>query len=362
MKRIVFSLCALLCTYTFLFAYNPPIGGESANTFFSPDLLGGQTSATGGPFGDGNPAELATNPALSAYEQRVIFDLSYAAVIGFNKSTAGDFGWKGHLANIDFLYPARWGVIAADVHFFNSSFASLQWGTAASMRLSYSKDLTDKLALGIGLYGIVGTGWGVGADIGVLYRFGDLGFAKDSKVGASITGMGKPYNAGRGGIKGMANTSGFTGMFTPRVGFATTFISVKNFKLGMAFDLSFPTFQNVVFDAGLHMKFADMVTFKTGWNFNLVETLNHRQTYIPSFGLACTIKIKSKDANEMNAWEQSDITPQVAVKPLYNNIWVIGAGVNAKVGKTDTAAPVISISYPETKYISPNNDGVQDVL
>ena len=362
MKRIVFSLCALLCTYTFLFAYNPPIGGESANTFFSPDLLGGQTSATGGPFGDGNPAELATNPALSAYEQRVIFDLSYAAVIGFNKSTAGDFGWKGHLANIDFLYPARWGVIAADVHFFNSSFASLQWGTAASMRLSYSKDLTDKLALGIGLYGIVGTGWGVGADIGVLYRFGDLGFAKDSKVGASITGMGKPYNAGRGGIKGMANTSGFTGMFTPRVGFATTFISVKNFKLGMAFDLSFPTFQNLVFDAGLHMKFADMVTFKTGWNFNLVETLNHRQTYIPSFALACSIKIKSKNANEANAWEQSDITPQVAVKPFYNNIWAIGAGVNVKVGKNDTAAPVISVNYPETKYISPNSDGVQDVL
>ena len=362
MKRIVFTLCALFSAYTFLFAYNPPIGGESANTFFSPDLLGGQASATGGPFGDGNPAELATNPALSAYEQRIIFDLSYAAVIGFNKNTPNDFGWKGHLANIDFLYPARWGVISADVHFLNSSFESLPWGTAGSIRLAYSKDLTDNLALGVGLYGIFGTGWGVGADIGVLYRFGDLGFAKDSKIGASITGMGKPYNANRGGVRGMTNTSGFTGMFTPRVGFATTFISVKNFKLGMAFDLSFPTFQNLVFDAGLHMKFADMVTFKTGWNFNLVETLNHRQTYIPSFALACSIKIKSKNANEANAWEQSDITPQVAVKPFYNNIWAIGAGVNVKVGKNDTAAPVISVNYPETKYISPNSDGVQDVL
>ena len=70
-----------MSAYTFLFAYNPPVGGESANTFFSPDLLGGQASATGGPFGDGNPAELATNPALSAYEQRIIFDLSYAAVV-----------------------------------------------------------------------------------------------------------------------------------------------------------------------------------------------------------------------------------------------------------------------------------------
>ena len=185
MKRIVSMICVvvLMSTYT-VFAYNPPAGGESANTFFSPDLLGGQVSATGGPFGDGNPADLATNPALSAYEQRIIFDLSYAAVIGFTKNTAGDSGVKGHLANIDFLYPARWGVIATDVHFFNSSFASMPWGTAGSLRVSYSKDLTDKLALGIGLYGVVGTGWGLGADIGVLYRFGDLGFAKDSKIGA----------------------------------------------------------------------------------------------------------------------------------------------------------------------------------
>ena len=85
MKRVVFTLCALLGAYTYLFAYNPPAGGESANTFFSPDLLGGQASATGGPFGDGNPSELATNPALSAYEQRTTFDLSYAAIIGFKK-------------------------------------------------------------------------------------------------------------------------------------------------------------------------------------------------------------------------------------------------------------------------------------
>ena len=361
MKRIVCIICALLSVYA-LFAYNPPAAGESANTFFSPDLLGGQASATGGPFADGNPADLASNPALSAYEQRIIFDLSYAAIIGFNKNNTGNSGLKGHLANIDFLYPARWGVIAADVHFFNSSFASLPWGTAGSLRFSYSKDLTENLALGAGLYGIVGTGWGLGADLGVLYRLGDLGFAKDSKVGASITGMGKPYNAGKGGIKGARNTSGFPGMFTPRVGFASTFVSIKNFKLGMDFDLSLPTFQNLVFDTGLHMKFADMVTFKTGWSFNLVETLQHTQTYIPSFGLACSIKLNSKDKSDANPWEQSDITPQFAAKPFYNDIWAIGAGVNVKVGKTDTAAPVISLDYPETRYISPNSDGVQDVL
>lgn len=348
-----------ISTYAVFCAYNPPAGGESAHTFFSPDLLGGQTSTTGGPFTDGNPAEAATNPALSAYEQRIIFDLSYAAIIGFKKNTAGDSGLRGHLANADFLYPARWGVLAAGAHVFHSAFAALPWGTAGSIRLSYAKDLTEKLALGIGLYGIIGTGFGVGADLGMLYRFGDLGFAKDSKVGVSITGLGKPYNAAKGGIKGIDATSGFPGMITPRVGFATTLISAKNFKLGTAFDVSFPTFQNFVFDTGLHMKFADMVTVKAGWSFNLVETLYRRHTYLPSFGLAFSIKLNAKDKS---VWEQSDITPQLAAKPLSDNIWAIGAGVNVKVGKTDTSAPRISIDYPKTKYISPNSDGVQDVL
>lgn len=361
MKRIVFMLCAIFSAYS-LFAYNPPAGGESAQTFFSPDLLGGQASVTGGPFADGNPADLASNPALSAYEQRTIFDLSYAAVIGFKQNTAGDSGWKGHLANADFLYPTRWGVIATDVHFFKSSFASLPWGTAGSLRLSYSKDLTERLALGVGLYGVLGVDWGLGADLGVLYRFGNLGFAKDSRLGIALTGMGKPYNPNRGGVKGLTGTSGFPGMFTPRVGFASTFVAVKNFKLGMAFDLSFPTFQNVVFDTGLHMKFAEIVTFKAGWNFNLVETLYHVQTYIPSFGLACTIRLNSKDENSSNGWEQSEITPQLAAKPLTDSIWAIGAGVNVKVGKKDTSAPTITIDYPETAYISPNSDGVQDTL
>ncbi|MEL3907169.1 MAG: FlgD immunoglobulin-like domain containing protein [Treponema sp.] len=362
MKRTFFILCTCICVHTILFAYNPPAGGESAHTFFSPDLLGGQVSVTGGPFGDTAPAAAAANPAVSAYEQRIIFDLSYALLAGFNKYPLGDKGVKGHLANLDFLYPARWGVIATDVHFFYSAFPSLPWGSAGSLRFSYSKDLTEKLAIGTGLYGIFGSGWGLGADIGILYRFGDLGVAKDSKLGFSLTGMGKPYNPKLSGVKGTQKVSGFPALFTPRVGFATTFVAVKNFKLGMNFDLSLPTFQNLVFDTGLHMMFGEMVTFKTGWNFNLVETLHRRQTYIPSFGLAVAIKINSKDKSESNVWEQSDITPQFGVKPFYNNIWAFGAGVNVRVGRTDTAAPVISVTYPETQYISPNSDGTQDVL
>ncbi|MGP1593634.1 MAG: FlgD immunoglobulin-like domain containing protein [Treponema sp.] len=358
MRRILFFLiCAAISVQSLCAAgypYAPPSGGESANTFFSPEMLGGQSSVTGGPFGDTVPADIAVNPAIPGFEQRIIFDLSYALLAGFGSER----GVKGHLANADFLFPARWGVIATDVHFFNSSFKTLPWGTAGSLRFSYSKDLTEKLSVGTGVYSLFGTGWGIGLDAGVLYRLGDLGGAKDSKLGVALTGIGKPYTASydTGVLKG------FPGMFTPRVGFASTFVAVKNFKLGMNFDLSFPVFMNVVFDTGLHMMFSDMVTLKTGWNFNLVETIQHRQTYIPSFAVACSIKLNSKNKTESNAWEQSDIRPQLAVKPFHNNIWAFGGGVNVRVGRKDTIPPVIDVTYPEKLYISPNNDGIQDVL
>lgn len=358
MKRIVFFLvCAGIAVQSLCAAeypYSPPSGGESANTFFSPEMLGGQSSVTGGPFADTTPADIAVNPAIPGFEQRIIFDLSYAMLAGFGSER----GVKGHLANADFLYPARWGVIATDVHFFNSAFKTLPWGTAGSLRFSYSKDLTEKLSVGTGVYSLFGTGWGIGFDAGALYRLGDLGGAKDSKIGVALTGIGKPYTASYDSKV----LKGFPGMFTPRVGFASTFVSTKNFKLGMNFDLSFPVFMNAVFDTGLHMVFGDMVTFKTGWNFNLVETIQRRQTYIPSFAVACSIKLNSKNKNESNIWEQSDIRPQLAVKPFYNNIWAFGGGVNIRVGRKDTTPPVIDLTYPEAVYISPNNDGTQDVL
>ncbi|MGP1455196.1 MAG: FlgD immunoglobulin-like domain containing protein [Treponema sp.] len=357
MKRSIFVLLCAFQAHVFLFAYNPPAGGESAYTFFSPDVLGGQISVTGGPLDSSVPAATAINPAVSSGEQRIILDCSYALLRGFGIEK----GTKGHISTIGILYPARWGVITTNAHLFHSAFESLPWGAAASFRLAYAKELTDRFSLGIGAYSFFGTGTGLGFDFGGLYKLGNIFFLKDAKIGASFTTIGKPYNANLGGIRDKNDATGFPSLVTPRIGFAATFISAPKFKLGMHTDLSFPTFQNIVFDAGLHMKFFNMLTLKTGWSFNAAEVQHRSQSYIPSFGLAFAINMDG-DNTTTRPWEQRDISLQFAAKPFYRDIWAFGTGIHARIGGKDTEPPSIRLEYPVTQSISPNNDGIQDVL
>jgi flagellar hook assembly protein FlgD len=343
-----------------LFAYNPTVGGDSIGTFLSPDLLGGNTSVTGGAFDASLPGELAVNPAIGAGEQRIIVDASYAALLGLG----GETGF-GHVVNLGLLAPLRWSVVSGSLNFVNSPFASIPLGTAGTLHAAISKDLTDKLYIGAGLTASAGTGWGVSGELGVLYKLGDLGVLKDAKVAGALTGIGRTFVPTTGtGING-GDSSGYASPFTPRAGFAATLLKTDAFKLGASADLSAPSCQNLALDTGLEAVIMDVVTVKSGWNVNLIETVNAKQTYIPSLAVAVNLKLNSAEPDSFlakNGWGQSDITPTLAVKPLYNGITAVGGGVNVHLGVTDTKAPTIAIDYPSPLYISPNNDGTQDEL
>ena len=64
-RRIFLAIPLIACAVLPVAAFNPPPGGDSTNAFFSPDLLGGNASVTGGPFAPALPGELLVNPALS---------------------------------------------------------------------------------------------------------------------------------------------------------------------------------------------------------------------------------------------------------------------------------------------------------
>ena len=359
--KVFFVLCFFMIGSA-VFAYDPLPGGEEKPALQSPSVAGGQASVTGGPFGDTVPGSLAVNPALGGAEQRPILDVSYFLLAGLSKEKGA-----GHAANAGVLYPFRWGNLAGSLHFLNSEFDSLKLGTMGGLRFSYSKDLTDKLLVGAGAYADFGKDWGLGLDIGALYMFGDLGFLKNSKLGVSITGLGKTYNPKATGIKG-GSSSGSPAILTPRVGFASTLVDIDGFQLGMHADLSAPFFQNLIFNTGLHMLMADMISFKTGFVINTVEAIYKKQTFIPSFNIGVNIKIKSKGSNDSflkkNGWEENEIRPEFAAKPFHNGIWALGGGVNVHFGVKDNEGPKIQAEMPEngTLYFSPNNDGENDAM
>ncbi len=358
-SRIPFGVLCLFIALSAAAAYNPPAGGESAPALLSPDLLAGTPSAAGGAFGGTLPGELAVNPALAAAEQRITLDASYAALVGL-----GDESGLGHSLTLGGIYPTRWSVLGGSLAFLTSPFDGLPLGTSGSLRFSASKDLTDRLYAGAGLSAAAGTGWGIAGDLGVLFLTGDLGFLKDTRIGASLTGLGLPFSPGTEGIHG-GSATGYPSMITPRFGIAGTLLANDSVKLGMTADLSVPAFQNLVFDAGLEAVVKDALSLRAGWNLNVVESLESAQSYLPSFGLGMKLKLNSPKEDSFlarNGWSQSDLTPSIGAKPLPNGVWAMGAGVNVKLGVVDQTPPSIEVTYPEPVYISPNNDGVKDVL
>ncbi len=359
LARIVAGIGAALLITHLAFAYNPPLGGESAIALFSPELLGGNASAAGGAFGAALPGELLINPALSAGEQRIGLDASYAAIM-----SAGDQSGLGHVINLGALYPTRWGVLSGSFHFVTSPFDSLPLGTAGFMHAGFAKDLTDSLYVGVGVLGGIGEGWGLTGDVGVLYLAGNLGALHDVRLGLAMTGLGRSFTPDTLGIEG-GDPTGYPSAFTPRLGVAATIVDVNGFKLGASTDLSLPTFQNIVFDAGLEALIKDIVTVRTGWTYNMKESSKDAQTYMPSFGIGINLKLDSTGKDTFltrNGWAQSEVTPSFGVKPLYKDLYAIGGGINARLGVKDNKAPNISFDYEKPLYISPNDDGTQDDL
>jgi flagellar hook assembly protein FlgD len=356
----VSALILLSISAQSLFAYDPPAGGDSTNSFLSADALGGNASASGGAFGGALPGLLAANPALGAREQRITLDASYAAIVGTGDETDG----LGNIVNLGALYPTRWAVLGGSINFISSPFDSVPLETSAAFRLSASKDLTDKLDAGVGLAATTGTSWGLTGDVGALYRLGNLSFLEDARLGVSLTGIGRAFTPDSFGVKG-GDATGYASPFTPRVGFAATVFRADGFKLGANADVSFPSFQNLVLDAGVAAVIKDIVTVKTGWTYNATESANDAQTYVPSLGIGVRLKLDAKESDSFlarNGWAQSDVEPTFAVKPLNNDLYAIGGGVNVKLGVTDSKAPAIAVDYPEPLWFSPNNDGTKDDL
>ena len=114
--------------------------------------------------------------ALSAGEQRVLLDVSYAGLYG-----AQDERGYGNAVNLGAVVPTSFAVFGGSLNFLQSPFdALLPLGTSLGVNFTVSKDLTERFYTGIGVSARMGSGRaGVSASLGALYHFGDLAFLRD---------------------------------------------------------------------------------------------------------------------------------------------------------------------------------------
>lgn len=359
--RLSFSIGIIGVLSAAVFAYDPPRGGETVPFYASPTLIasGSQVASTESPAAD------SLNPAASAAQQRTVLDAGYTAIVG----TGDQSGW-GSGIGLGITLPQPYGVWSASTAFLTipDSLSSYPLGTSFSLRGSFAKDLYPDLFVGAGLGAVFGGDWGLALDIGMIRVQGDVGFLRDLSWGAAFTGLGKWYApAGTGAAGGAA--SAFPSPFTLTVGAKADLLQTEDFRFGNSLDLSFPSFQNLIANIGFEAAFRDLLLLRGGWNLNLHELLNGPAAIVPSVGLTLRFVLESGSADSYIArqgWNNSEIRPTLAVRPLYDGVMAVSTGVNAQLGVIDRDPPIVKLTYPTTSwgpyYLSPNADGKKDEL
>ncbi len=345
MQKKVFAAVVLTAAMASLFAYNPPAGGQNLFRITEPQLLTGAGSSAGGALFGVTPASIVNNPALTAYEQRIVLDAAGTLLFDSkddDHSIGGAF--EGGL-----LIPTKWGVWSSILQGVFVPYYDMQLGNSWTATTSFSKDITDTLSVGalanLGVFYGYDSDWMASVGFGALYRAGTISFMKDVRFGASLLNLGKMYsNSTVLGITG-DDADLWPGVATPRFGAAATLLSAGVMNLGTSLDVSAPAFQNFVLDAGLQMEFAGIVKVSSSWEYDAREFSNDAKNIMPSIGVSVKFLFNSKDGSMMaqHGWQQSEMTVSSGWQQLYKNVNAVSAGAVLDLGLKDTTAPEITL-------------------
>lgn len=349
MKKIICLMLSLTFAFS-IFAYNIPTNGENLLDLSSPRSLSGFATSTGSSIDLVNPESINTNPALTAEEQRVDLNFAYTGIFSTSSWNSTSYG---NALQLGILIPFQWAVFTGITNLVISPFYEMHLGNSVNLNAGLSKEITKNLNVGISVEGgyktgelLVGSDWRLTGNLGIIYKFGDLGFLKNSKVGFSVLNLGKNYSNTYVNLYPFVYKSGdFPTIGTFKTGFSSLLLSNDNVKLGFSVDVTTPLFQNFILDTGLQFSIKDIVYLTVSERFNYCEVMNGAKTYLPSVGLFIkfTLDVKNNDYFEDNGWSKNEMIISTAYKPLDSTLHAISAGVDVNLGTKDDVPPVIKI-------------------
>lgn len=347
MKKLLFTLFAAGLLITSAFSYNPPAGGEDLNLLASPVNLSGANSVTGGALFDAGANSVIVNPALTAGEQRVNLNAGYTFLYSTEKINSSQIG---HSFQTGILIPFKLYIFSGYVNGTFVPFNELHLGNSINAKAGLSKEISDKLSVGLGAGGgyawTYGHDWSLYADVGALYKVGSLGFINDFRLAASVLNLGKMYSdVARVGIDASANNTPYPTLATFKLGAAGTLVDTEIAKVGLAFDVTTPCFQNLIVDLNAQVAFKNAFYVSVGEKFNLAEVIQKKYSFIPSvaFLYKFSFNVKNNQYLEDNGWSQSEMTVSAGYKNLYNSVHAISGGVDIDLGMADVDAPKIVV-------------------
>ena len=347
MKKIGI-LITLLSLCSVLSAYNPPVNGESIFEYSTPKLLSGATSTAGGGIFSPCAESIIINPAITAAEQRVNLSLVYTAMFTTNDLSSKKYG---NIIQSSILIPSKLFVFTGLVNFTSVNFAEMALGSTLNVKANLSKEITDKLDVGIGVNGGFKFGdysdWALSANLGALYTLGDVGFLKDIRFGASVNNLGKGYSKTQDirPLKLDGKASSFPSLCYIRMGAAAMFVSTENIKLGMSLDFETPLFQNLIISSGINFSIKDQFFVNVQEKINVKELANSYSNFIPSIGISYKFRFNVNNVAylDKNDWNENEMRISAAYKNVYDTVNAISSDVDITLGLKDETPPEIKL-------------------
>ena len=347
MKKILLTLVAAGLCLSAAYSYNPPAGGEDLNLIASPSNLSGANSVSGGALFDAGSTSIIVNPALTAGEQRVNLNAGYTFLYSTEKTNEKQVGSSFQTG---ILIPFKLYVFSGYVNGTFAPYQEMHLGDSLNFKAGLSKEITEKLYVGLGAGGGYAWSWGhdwsIYADMGMLYKLGNLGPFSDFRIGASVLNLGKMYNdVNRVGVDNTAKNTPYPTVATLKAGAAGTILSTDVAKIGLGLDLSVPCFQNLIADMNAQVEIKDAFIISVGEKVNLVEIINKKYSFIPSvaFLFKFSFDVKNNEYLESHSWSQSEMTVSAGYKNLYKTVHAVSAGVDLDLGMADKEAPKIVV-------------------
>jgi len=342
LKRIIAASVLCLAAVA-IWAYAPPAAGQLTYQITTPDVLAGGATVAGGAYEYSAVSQSAVNPTLTASEQRIVLDVGATMLSGTKDGVEGALSLPSFYAGI--AIPTKMGVFTGSGQILNAGFDNMNLGNSVTARGGFAKEIDDKLSVGTALYLTIGKtasdfDWAFGSDVGFIYHLGTwkyLPFMRDIRWGAAVTNIGKNMFAQSGVY------SAYPGICTPTVGIAGTLFQYKAVSGAAAVDVSVPSFQDLGFNTVFDLRVSDFLSVKTGWNVDLLESMNKTASYLPYVTIGVTFGHTSKDDSFLSKMggQESQFNLSGAWRQLTSDVTAYSAGATIKLGLPDTSAPVI---------------------
>ena len=336
-----------------------PTSGDLLS-LYAPAILAGGRHVTL----TGVPSAHVLNPALSAADERLNFDLGYVALL----ATGGD-GGLGHAANAGATVPTRIGNWGFSGHFFGSEVSQMTYGPLGALHVSFANELYRGLFVGAGAgiqFGNDHTteefAFGAGLDLGLLHQAGDLGPLHDLSWGLAFRGIGLGFAEQRDEYQV------YVPPFTLAAGLAVSPLASEDVALTTKIDLWSPALQAVKLELGLTLEIRDFLQLRAHYPITVFGDGDQAGMEIgkngPGFGISVSIGFgePALELQDERSGTPGEVKIHVAAAPLRDELWGLGLGAGVAVGNVDTSPPEVFIDSAEVEYRSPNLDGIQDDL